>query len=150
MRRRLHVRLLVVLALTIIAAACDESLSELAGPTPTLEPTFSSIQRDIFESTDAAGRVACVSCHTNVGRTPPVGLILLSSVSYGLLVSAPSTQAAGVARVIPGNPDDSYLIRKLEGRGISGLRMPRSGPPYLTSGQIQIIRRWIEIGAPNN
>ena len=147
---RLHLRVLGVLAIVAATAGCDENLSTLAGPTPSLEPTFSSIQRDIFETTDTAGRVACVSCHTNVGRNPPAGLNLLAGVSYASLVNIQSTQSAGVARVIPGNPDGSYLIRKLEGPGAAGLRMPRNGPPYLTSGQITIIRRWVEIGAPNN
>ena len=32
-------------------ASCDEKLSTLAGPTPNLEPTFASIQHDIFEAT---------------------------------------------------------------------------------------------------
>jgi hypothetical protein len=51
--------------------------------------------------------------------------------------------------VAPGDPERSYLIHKLEGRpGIVGLQMPRNGPPYLTAGQIQVIKRWIEIGAP--
>jgi hypothetical protein len=31
-----------------------------------------------------------------------------------------------------------------------GLRMPRTGPPYLTDGQIEVIERWIEQGAKNN
>jgi len=52
--------------------------------------------------------------------------------------------------VIPGDPESSYLVRKLEGRDINGLRMPRNGPPYLTDGQITVIRRWIEIGAPRD
>jgi hypothetical protein len=56
-----------------------------------------------------------------------------------------------MVRVLPGDPENSYLIHKVEGRpGIVGLRMPRSGPPYLTDGQILVIKRWIEIGAPNN
>ena len=147
---RLHLRVLVVLAIVATAAACDENLSTLAGPTPSLEPTFSSIQRDIFETTDTAGRVGCVGCHTNVGRNPAGGLNLLASVSYASLVNTPSTQSAGVARVTPGSPDRSYLIQKLEGPGVVGLRMPRNGPPYLTSGQMTIIRRWVEIGAPSN
>lgn len=50
--------------------------------------------------------------------------------------------------VVPGNPDASYLAQKLEGlAGIVGVRMPRNGPPYLTEGQMVIIRRWIELGA---
>jgi hypothetical protein len=51
-------------------AACDENLSKFAGPTPNLEPTFASIQREIFETAEAGGRRACVECHTNVGRNP--------------------------------------------------------------------------------
>ena len=31
----------------------------------------------------------------------------------------------------------------------AGVRMPLNGP-YLTEGQVLVIRRWIEIGAPNN
>jgi hypothetical protein len=54
-------------------------------------------------------------------------------------------------RIAPGDPSNSYLVQKIEGAsGIVGVRMPANGPPYLTDGQISIIRRWVEIGAPNN
>jgi hypothetical protein len=54
-------------------------------------------------------------------------------------------------RVDPGNPDRSYMVHKIEGRaGIVGRRMPFNGPPYLTDGQILIMRRWIERGAPRH
>ena len=33
--------------------------------------------------------------------------------------------------------------------GIVGVRMPFNGP-YLSDGQILIIKRWIETGAPRN
>ena len=56
----------------------------------------------------------------------------------------------GAVRVIAGDPENSYLIHKLEGRsGIVGARMPLLGP-YLTDGQIVVIRRWIETGARND
>jgi hypothetical protein len=146
-------RYLRFLALSLVAVsvwACDESLSTLAGPTPNLEPTFSSIQREIFEATDSSGRTACVTCHTNVGRNPSGGLNLTHDVAYGQLMVS-SIQKPGTMRVLSGNPPDSYLIQKLEGiTAITGRRMPFNGPPYLTPGQILIIRRWIEIGAPNN
>jgi hypothetical protein len=148
---RLHLRVLGVLAIVASTAACDESLSTLAGPTPGLEPTFSSIQRDIFETTDVAGRVACVTCHTNVGKVPAGNLVLLAGVSYNNLLNVASFQQASVRRVVPNDPDASYLVRKISGTpGITGLRMPLNGPPYLTSGQIQILRSWIEQGAQNN
>jgi hypothetical protein len=42
-------------------------------------------------------------------------------------------------------------VQKVEGRaGITGQRMPFNGGPYLTSGQILILRRWIELGASRN
>jgi hypothetical protein len=50
-------------------------------------------------------------------------------------------------RVAPGNPGDSYLIRKLEGTpGIVGGRMPLSGAP-LDQPTINSIRAWITNGA---
>ena len=142
----------VALSITVIAAtACDQPLSSIAGPTPLLEPRFSSIQAQIFESADSAGRRACTSCHTNVGRTPPAGLILTHDAAYDQIVNMPSTRKAGAIRVIPGDADNSYLVHKVEGlTDIVGLRMPYSGPPYLTDGQIMILKRWIALGAPNN
>ena len=81
---------------------------------------------------------------------PPAGLNLMHDVAYDQLVNVPSRKARAI-RVAPGDPDNSYLIHKIEGRsGIVGVRMPFNGPPFLTDGQILIIRRWIELGAPRN
>jgi hypothetical protein len=140
---------LVVLVMTSVG--CDESLNDVAGPTPNLTPTFSSIQREIFSNADSSGRAACIQCHNAGGRNFAGGLSLVEGVSYGELVNRPSRDKAGATRVVPGNPDASYLIHKLEGRfDIVGERMPRTGGPFLTSGQISIIRRWIELGALND
>jgi hypothetical protein len=142
----------LVVVLTVAASACDENLSDVTGPTPNLEPTFSSIQREIFNTADSSGRRACVQCHTNVGRNPAAGLNLLSSASYTALVGVASPIRAGAIRVIPGDPENSYLVHKLEGRAgaISGSRMPLGGPPFLTEGQILVIKRWIQLGARND
>jgi len=139
------------LAATLAGAACDEKLSDVAGPTPNLVPTFSSIQQEIFNTTDSSGRLACINCHTDVGRTPAGGLVLLDGRSYQALVGQPSRFKAGAIFVVPGDPDASYLIHKLDGAAdIAGSRMPRGTGPFLTSGQMQIIRRWIELGAKND
>jgi hypothetical protein len=130
--------------------ACDEDLSSLTGPTPNLTPTFSSIQSDIFSTTDAAGRTACTNCHNSNGRVPAGGLDLASG-AHGRLVGVASGQRPTMPRVTPGDPENSYLIHKLEGRpGIIGGRMPRGTGPFLTDGQMLVIRRWIELGAQNN
>jgi hypothetical protein len=134
---------------TLGSVGCDEALSDLTGPTPNLEPTFSSIQQEIFSSGDSSGRPACTNCHNAIGSRFN-GLDLSPAVSYSNLVNVPSRGKAGAVRVIPGDPENSYLIHKLEGRStIAGVRMPLGGP-FLETGQILVIRRWIEIGAPNN
>ena len=148
MRRPLFHGALVMVAL-LGSVGCDESLSTLAGPTPDLEPTFSSIQQEIFSSGDSSGRPACTNCHNAVGSRFN-GLDLSPAVSYGNLVNVASRGKPGAVRVIPSDPENSYIIHKLEGRStIAGVRMPLGGP-FLETGQIQIIKRWIEIGAPNN
>lgn len=142
-RRGARWPLIAALLCSALSVACDESLSSLAGPTPNLEPTFSSIQREILNNTQQSG---CVTCHTNAGRQPAGGLNLAVD-PYAALVGVASSGKPGAIRVIPGDPDNSYLIHKLEGAGtIVGLRMPRVGVT-LTDGQIAIIRRWIQLGA---
>jgi hypothetical protein len=150
----MHIRITLggmALVLALALAGCDEKLSDVTGPTPNLEPTLSSIQREIFDTTDASGRLMCTGCHTNVGRNPSGGLNLLPGVAHANLVGVASTGKPGAVRVIPGDPENSYIIHKLEGRNtIAGVRMPRGNGPFLTDGQILVIKRWISIGAPNN
>jgi hypothetical protein len=133
------------------SAACDEKLSSITGPTPDLAPSFRSLQSSIFSNTDPSNRLACVQCHTDQGRTPTGNLVLLEGRAYQQLVGRASTTKPGAILVIPGDPDNSYLVKKLEGApDINGLRMPRNEGPFLTEGQIRVIRRWIAEGAANN
>jgi hypothetical protein len=93
----------------------------------------------------------CSACHTGpTSGVLPGGMNLTSTAnSYAALVNVASLQVA-LDRVEPGNPDDSYLIRKLEGGpGITGVRMPQGGP-FLDQATIDTIRQWIADGAPNN
>ena len=137
----------VTILCAVLAAGCDESLESVAGPTPNLTPTFSSIQRDIFQASDSSGRPSCVSCHNpNGGAFRAVGLDL-STEGYASLVGVASRQRPNVLRVAPGDPANSYLIHKIEAQAdIVGTRMPQRGP-FLTDGQVAIIKRWIELGA---
>lgn len=142
--------LTMCLGLLAFTSGCDEKLSDIAGPSPGLTPTFSSIAQNIFASTDSSGRVACTQCHTNQGRNPAANLNLLPDVAYAQLVGVASVQKPGAVRVVPGDAANSYLIPKLEGGDIVGQRMPRTSGPFLTEGQVLIIRRWIDQGARNN
>ena len=139
----------MIAAAVTLVAACDEKLADVAGPTPNLQPTLSSIQHEIFDAADSTGRPACITCHTDQGRTPSGGLVLINGRAYQSLVGVASRFKAGATLVLAGDPDNSYLVHKLEGASdIAGVRMPRGGP-YLSQGQILIIRRWIQLGARN-
>ena len=113
------------LLLAMAAGACSSSPT---APTPSTAatstaPTLSMIQAQIFDP-------GCATCHTDVGRTPAGGLNLRPVSSFAGLVNVASTGQPGAVRVVPGNPNNRYLVQKLEGAaGIAGLRMPRDGPP---------------------
>jgi hypothetical protein len=51
--------------------------------------------------------------------------------------------------VVPFDPDASYVIHKIEGTEICGMRMPRGRAP-LSAGDITTIRTWIAEGARDN
>ena len=134
---------LFIAASGVAMSACDEKLSDLTGPTPNLKPTLSSIQTEIFSQ-------RCVSCHSGTGRFLPGVMNLTDGNAYAALVGVPAVQKPALQRVAPGDPENSYLIHKIEGRpGIGGQRMPLNNTT-LTDGQILVIKRWIELGAPND
>ncbi len=134
---------LFILVASLVMGGCDEKLSDLTGPTPNLQPTLSSIQSEILRSAASAATTASRgSCRAVMNLT--------DGNAYASLVGVASIQKPGLQRVAPGDPANSYLVHKIEGRaGITGQRMPLTGTP-LTDGQILVIRRWIELGAPNN
>jgi hypothetical protein len=103
-----------------------------------LTADFQSIQDNVFTP-------ICTKCHA--GASAPEGLQLDATHSYALLVGVASTEQPTVLRVAPGDPDSSYIIRKLQGApGISGQQMPFGGP-YLPQSTIDVIRQWIINGA---
>jgi mono/diheme cytochrome c family protein len=102
-----------------------------------LEATHASIQASIFTP-------ICEQCHSGAGA--PVGLRLDAANSFALLVGVPSGEQPSILRVAPGDPDNSYLIQKLEGTAGVGQRMPLRLPP-LPQSDIDVIRQWITDGA---
>jgi hypothetical protein len=144
------VRWVVLAALGALAAcagngegldANGQPIGSTPPPDQTLTATFASIQANIFTP-------ICTKCHAGAGA--PEGLQLDAQHSYALLVGVPSTESPAVLRVKPGDPDNSYLVQKLEGApGIVGAQMPFGGP-YLSQSTIDVVRQWITDGAQND
>jgi hypothetical protein len=103
----------------------------------TLQANFTSIQDNVFTP-------ICTTCHTGAGA--PQGLRLDSANSYALLVGVASQEQPALQRVAAGDPNNSYLIKKLEGTASVGGRMPLGGTP-LAQSDIDVIRQWITDGA---
>ena len=83
----------------------------------------------------------CAKCHTDngqMGRAPE---------GYRLNSYAATLSADDRARVVPGNPQASELVRRI--RGQSRPQMPFDGPPYLDKDEIRLIEDWIAQGARN-
>ncbi|MFQ5864044.1 MAG: hypothetical protein ACE5IW_02330 [bacterium] len=105
------------------------------------EPTFTNIQNFIFSP-------ICTQCHA--GATAPQGMSLEKGKAFDNIVNVRSRQKPEYFRVEPFNPDDSYVVRKLEGGpDIIGGRMPLNLTP-IPADQIKAVRRWIASGAPRN
>jgi hypothetical protein len=103
-----------------------------------LTATFQSIQDNVFTP-------ICSVCHA--GGAAPMGLRLDSANSYAMIVDVPSVEVPSLFRIRPGDPDNSYLVQKIEGHAAVGAQMPFGGPP-LPSTTIATIRQWVSDGAP--
>jgi hypothetical protein len=89
----------------------------------------------------------CVPCHTTVAQS--AGLDLSAGNSYAELVNVTAAEAA-LMRVLPGDPANSYLYRKITNApGIIGQPMPFGAFP-MPQAQIDTIGAWILQGALNN
>ncbi len=108
-----------------------------------LGPTLDEIQAAVFSPSCATS-----TCHSNTAQA--AGLALGDAdTSFLELVGQFSNQngQSAVMLVAPNDPDNSYLIRKLENTaGITGARMPLNAAP-LPQSDIDVIRQWISDGA---
>jgi hypothetical protein len=140
-------RALIALSMLLMAACAPGSGKGLDAngrpigetPDPGNLPTLENIQARVFTP-------ICIQCH--IGAAAPRGLRLDSANAYNDLVGVASQEVGSLLRVDPFNPDDSYLVRKIEGSASVGGRMPLGGPP-LPQDDILLIRQWIAEGAAN-
>jgi hypothetical protein len=81
---------------------------------------------------------SCQGCHGGAA-----GLLITNGNDWANdLILQNSSQMPGKKLVQPGDANNSYLINKLTGSGISGSQMPL-GSPALSNTQINQVRAWI-------
>jgi uncharacterized protein (TIGR03118 family) len=102
--------------------------------------TLAQLQANIFTP-------KCSGCHTGGGATLPSSMNLTSAAAtHAALVNVTSVDEPTFKRVLPGDPNNSYIIHKLEGTQLVGARMPFGGP-FLDQPTIDQVRAWIQAGA---
>ena len=123
--------LILVFLLTACAGGGDD--------TATGEPTFTRVNDEILQLSCAFS-----GCHGGSAGD----LILTEGEAYGALVDV-NASVEGEIQVIPGDPDNSYVVKKVESAaGIDGDPMPPSAA--LSSEQVALLRDWITAGALDN
>ena len=106
-------------------------------------PTLATLQSNIFTP-------KCSGCHSGVGASLPGVQNLTDGNTYTSIVGVTSLEQSSLKRIQPGDPDNSYLVHKVEGGpSITGVQMPAAGG-LLTQTQIGWIVAWVTAGAPNN
>lgn len=133
--------------LVLVAIGCADAAPDPVGPDggAPASVTFAGAVQPIFTR-----NCAFAGCHA--GATPQMGMDLSAGAAYANIVGVASVQLPSMDRVVPEQPDSSYVVLKLEGTagtvGGVGTRMPLGG--QLTTAQIDTIRVWISGGALEN
>ena len=136
---------LAALALLLGAPGC--------GPPPEL----SALEDSVF----AGSCIDVDDCHAESAEEG--GLVLEAGFAFGELVNVPAegdpddpesfpSMPVGEVRVIPGDPEGSFLMKKLEGDLLpqDGARMPNMAGVFLSGAEINAIREWIARGAADD
>jgi hypothetical protein len=147
-----HLKLILPISCFIffcfVDLSCKKGKASDAG-----EASFQLIQQQILN-------VSCAKsgCHSSTtdGAYAQHGLVLAEGVAYNNLVNKfpknSAASAAGLSLVKPGESLKSLLYHKIicddahQSSGF-GQTMPLGGP-YLSAGQVQFIKEWIDKGAP--
>ncbi len=131
--------------IVVTTAACGDKKTlpfEPGGGPPDPNATFTRVQGEVFS-------VSCALSGCHSGASPTGGMNLTAGVAYGNIVRVHSTERADLNRIEPGDPDRSYMVKKLRGDpDIVGSPMPLIGS--ISAAQRQLVIDWVRRGAPND
>jgi hypothetical protein len=139
---------MVALCVSAVLSGCGGGGGGYNAPPPAQPPPPPPAGQSLFQQVQSTVLTPnCTGCH--VGASAPAGLRLDAGNSYAMLFNVASTQVPTILRVAPGDPQNSYLVQKLEGRAAAGGRMPLGRDP-LPQASIDLVRSWIAGGAQMN
>ncbi|MGN6520622.1 MAG: hypothetical protein ACTHK2_14480 [Dokdonella sp.] len=139
-----------------LAVAAHAHAGEPAGCTriadiaPNYAISYGAAIQGLFDDyATNGGSAGCVDCHFAPPPMPSGGLDLSAGASWGHLVGVPSGADENILYVVPGRPEESLLIRKVncDTPGV-GARMPLDNyGGGLQPAQQALIYDWIANGA---
>lgn len=145
------VRTAFLVLFAIFYAGCEhvDNNEDVGCNTPFVESDFPastvSFQNDVVP---VLANNSCSSqfCHGNED-SPPSGYLVTSAVN----MFGPGNRASadGSCNVVRGDPDNSFLIKMLEGTVPGAPRMPMGGDA-ISDADMNTIRQWITEGARDN
>ena len=141
-----------ILVAAVFAAACGE---DPVGPgnnnnnnqnnrVVVANPSFATHINEIFQRRGCSGG----NCHGSATGRAGLRLTADAAANYGQLVNIPATSETFM-RILPNNPDSSYVMIKVTGQQTVGAQMPLNGAA-LDTIDINNLTNWINNGAPNN
>lgn len=139
MPRRALVGFALLLSATAQAQPVPSGCESLVGVPPRMDVGF----EEVYQRTMAQ---QCNFCHIGDDLG---GFNIDPDFAYANLINIGSSTGAGMVRVRPFQPAESWLWIKVNCQqpGL-GVRMPRNGPPYLSPTLQALIVDWILLGAP--
>jgi hypothetical protein len=153
---RLKVALVAALSLAAAVIAVAASAGTPSGCTSIAAvPVSRSIEfgaaiQGIFNNFSSSSAAGCVDCHFAIVDGPAGNLDLTQGFSWSNLVNQPSSDDPNLTYVVPGQPLQSLLFKKVN-CDVTGeqARMPLGGyGGGLSVEQQALIYDWIAAGAP--
>jgi len=138
--RRIHGNLVFITCVVSLLVGCDYrvfDLAELEIPETSalfsqkVEPSYESIYNLIIEP-------RCLTCHQPGGKAEDYPF-----TTYQELIEGPTENV-----IIPGNPQSSSFFRVVQPGARRPMPPPRSGLRPLDNFEIEVLRQWIQSGAP--
>jgi len=140
MRRKMFAVVAIVFVAAALACASKAAEPDQAQAAPTAAGEIQTKSAPAKGASFAADvmpvlKASCARCHGNAGD--------VSLESYEAVMAGKK----GEKIVVPGKPDESELVKYVDGRAAP--RMPLGADP-LSAAQIGAIRAWIAAGAKND